>query len=56
LKSDCAQSDCAEADVMSPQKTSKNSIRFFNLDLLFLRVKLDSRARKAALSRRRFFT
>jgi hypothetical protein len=30
--------DCAEADAMSPQKTSNKSIRFFNLDLLFRRT------------------
>jgi hypothetical protein len=29
------KSDCAEADAMSPQKASKKSIRFLNLDLLF---------------------
>src|ERR1700732_5116939 len=56
LKSNCADSNCAEADVMSPQKTSKNSIRFFNLDLLFLSAKLYSHASKAVLPRRRFFT
>src|ERR1035441_1416760 len=34
LKFDCV-SDCARADTASPQKVSKNSIRFLNLDLLF---------------------
>src|ERR1035437_7027474 len=35
LKSDCV-SDCARADTASPQKESKNSIRFLNPHLLFL--------------------
>jgi hypothetical protein len=30
--------DCAEADATSPQKTSNNSIRLLNLDLLFRRA------------------